>query len=72
MDGLAVREQYHSEMPLLLRNVHPPAHPAIPLNDLREGLLNRQLDPFVSDSDSVGALPSVPEVLCGLEDTRSP
>ena len=72
MDGLAVREQYHAEMPLLLRNVYPPAHSAISLNDLREELLNRERDPFVSDSDSIGALPSVAEVLCGLEDTRSP
>ena len=72
MDGLAVREQYHAEMPLLLRNVYPPAHSAISLNDLREGMLNRQLNPFVSDSSSIGTLPRVAKVLGGLEDTRSP
>lgn len=67
VDGFAVREQYHAEMPLLLWNVYPPPHAAIPLNDLGEGLLDRQLNPFVPNSDSVGALSGVAEVLGGLE-----
>ena len=72
MDGLSVREQNDPKVPLLLRNVYPPADPTIPLDGFRDGLPDRQNDPFVTDMAPVRARPSVSEVLCGLEDTQTP
>ena len=67
MNRLLIFQKDNSQILLLLVNERPPLDSPISLNLLSDWFLNRLLDPFIQNSNAVGPIPRVPEVVGRLQ-----
>jgi len=71
VNRLAIREQYDSEVPLLLRDKRPPTNAPVRLDLLGIRVPDRQFNPRVQNARSIRTHPRVSKILGGLQDTPS-